>query len=209
MTIQSVAWAIEQQVPGNAGRVLIALANHSDHSTGHVDFDPPTIAREAAMQVASLWRYLGALERNGFLAKDERKPGDTDKREYWLILDRDPAVPWSWSAQDGSERADDAHAAEPTGPATARSYAPAGFSRDRQAEGRKAATALPPDRPPGHVPVIEGSKAFNAWCAHLRARKQLTPFVRAILVDDKWCRGFYMPTLFPPAEQIDDIEGAA
>jgi hypothetical protein len=182
----------------------MALSNHADHTTGYCHFDAALISREASIEVRSLWRYLGALERNGYLAKDERKPGDTSKREYWLVLDRDPALGWSWTAHDQS--ADDApEDAAPTAP----SEAPKSFRRAEQNKAREAATAPPSDQPDG-VPIIEGSKAYHAWCGHLRDRRMVAPFVRAISVDGKWLRGFYMPTLFPPRQdRIEDLEGAA
>jgi hypothetical protein len=59
------------------------------------------------------------------------------------------------------------------------------------------------ERPAGQVPMIEGSKAFLAWCGHLRDHKHV-PFVQATQVDGKWCRGFHMPTLFPPRGDDQD-----
>jgi hypothetical protein len=201
MTIQALAWAIEQPLPGPSKLVLMALSNHADHTNGFVHFDASTISREASIEARSLWRYLGALERNGYLAKDQHKAGDTGKREYWLVLDRDPALAWSWSAQDG---ADDPLATSSA--SSAPSEAPRSFRRAEQDKAREVAAPQPN---PG-VPIIENSKAYHAWCGHLRDRKQVTPFIQAIQVDGKWLRGFYMPTLFPPREQqIENLDGAA
>jgi hypothetical protein len=213
VTIQALAWAMDQAPPGTAKLVLQALANHADHTNGYVHFDAPTIAQEASIQVVSLWRYLGALERNGYLEKDERKPGDTDKRDYWLVLDRNPALPWSWSAQDIPESSDvaasevaPAHAT----PSSANQISPRGFSRDRQTQARKAASDADAAARTNGVPVIEGSKAFLAWCAYLRRQRQVIPFTMSIQVDDgKWARGFYRPTLFPPrqdeSQTVEDV----
>jgi helix-turn-helix protein len=205
VTVQALAWAIEQGLPGPSKLVLIALSNHADHTNGYCHFDATTISCEASIEVRSLWRYLGALERNGYLAKDERKPGDTSKREYWLVLDRDPALGWSWSATDQSAD-DDAPALSTESSGSATSQAPKSFRRAEQDKAREVPAAA---TSPG-IPIIEGSKAYVAWCAHLRDRKLVAPFVQAIQVDGKWLRGFYMPTLFPPrGDQIENLEGAA
>jgi transcriptional regulator with XRE-family HTH domain len=85
-----------------------------------------------------------------------------------------------------------------------------GFSRARQSQARKAASdAAAAERPAGQVTVIEGSRAYLAWCAHFRERRELTPFVQAIMVDGKWCRGFYATTRFPPRGENQNLDGAA
>jgi hypothetical protein len=210
MSIQALAWAIEQRLPGPAKLVLLALSNHADHTDGHCHFEPPTIAHEASVQERSLPRYLGALERNGYLAKT----GDSDKREYWLQMDRDPSLEWAWSASDISgdvEAVSDSSytAAERVarGLALAPPETPIGFSRARQAEKVKAASPPKPSTT-NQFPVIEGSRAYLAWCDHLRERKQIIPYVRNIILSDGTeRRGFYMPTAFPVAEQkIEPIE---
>jgi len=192
VTTQAVAWAMDQSVPGTAGRVLIALSNRADHTNGFVHFDAPTIAREACIGVPSLWRYLGALERNGFISKDDRKTQDGDKREYWLALDRDPSIPWAWSAHDIPDSGETESVSAPVD-----TPAPRGFDRASQDAARKLNQAQA--RQPGDAfPVIEGSKAFRAWSGYLRARGQIVPYVRKMIVNGKECRGFEMPSLFPP-----------
>lgn len=205
MTMQALAWALDQPVPGVAGRVLIALANRADHLTGRIDFDPGVIAGEAVIREPSLWRYLGALERNGYLAKESRKASDAEKREYWLALDRDPTLPWAWSSDGDGERS------EPEGVDLVPGRAPESaasksrrFDRSKQNEQRKAATAPEPGRTEGLVPVIEGSRAHRDWCSHLRLQRKLIPFSRTMIVNGQQCRGFEMPTLFPPAEMVED-----
>lgn len=204
MTVQALAWAMDQPIPAQPKLVLLALANHAEHETGRVHFDASTIAREASIAEKSLWRYLGALERNGYLAKDEHN--GASKRDYWLQLDIDPARQWSWTAQDGADTEEDAASAAPT-----TSPAPVVFRRESQAEARKAATAPPPGRPEGQVAVVEGTEAFRAWCAWYRERRMITPFVQAVVtVKGEQRRGFYQATLFPPEEkQIESLEGTA
>jgi hypothetical protein len=215
MTAQALAWTLDQPVPGTAKLVLIGLGNHADHTTGFVHFDAPTVAALAVIGVPSLWRYLGALERNGFLAKDDRKSADGDRRDYWLMLDRDPALPWSWSAQETQDdaSADDepqdvevADSVVPPPKPSAPSAAPNAFRRDRQDKARNEIKAAEPVPPAGQFPVIEGSKAFEAWTKHLREHKRVMPFTQAVLADGKYRRGVYMPSLFPPAEQNQKME---
>jgi hypothetical protein len=197
MSIQALAWAIDQPLPGKAKLVLLALSNHADHTNGHVHFVAPTIARESSLTETGLWRYLGALERNGYLARDNRKSGEGEKREYWLHLDRDPGLPWAWSAQDGETDGtpDTADRRENQSP-------PSTFKRAEQEQERKAVTAPPPDQPPGKpFFVLEGSRAGDAWLRHCRDHRLLTPFTMTRLVDGRPKRGFWMPTLFPPGKQ--------
>lgn len=195
MTIQALAWALDQPIPGNAKLALLALANHADHTTGYVHFDLPTISREASIQERSLWRYFGALERNGYLTRDVRKSRGTEVRELRLALDRDPSIGWTWGAQDGEpEGAEPPAAPEPRAPSTA----PVGF-RPREAP-------TPPAPETQGIPVLEGSKAAEMWLRYLRDRRKTAPFVMSMIIDGKERRGFYMPTLFPPD---DNIEGAA
>jgi hypothetical protein len=197
MTIQSLAWAIEQPVPGTAKLVLYALANRACHINGFVHFDAGTIAHEASIQISGLWRYLGALERNGYLSKDERKTAEGEKRDYWLVLDRDNPASWAWgqSAEDRLRRGDQ----ESATPRPSKS-----FRREHQDQVRKNNIEEDAAHSAQGVPIIEGSKAFHAWCGHLRNHNQLVPFIQAINVNGKWLRGFYRPTLFPLKEQNEE-----
>lgn len=197
MTIQALAWAMDQSPPGNAKLVLLAMANHADHTSGLVHFDATTIAGEATIQVPSLWRYLGALERNGYLAKDQRKTQDGDKREYWLALDRDPTLPWAWAAHDGD--GDDADRADVPLKSPIQCSAPRAFDKSKQ-DGARQINAEEARKPDDPFPVIEGSRAMKAWCDYLRQRRQIVPFLRTMIVNGKEVRGFPMPSLFPPGE---------
>lgn len=185
MTIQALAWSIDQPIPGVAKLVLIALANHANYTNGYVHFEGSVISREAVVPERSLWRYIGALERNGYLRKEVRKRHGSEQREYWLALDHDVSQPWQWSAQD-----------------------------DDRDDGSETSTA-PPDGPVGFrppevvtetfrphlAPVIEGSPAFDLWMRHYRSMRKPPPYVRTIIVNGKEMRGFWMPTAMPPQEQ--------
>jgi hypothetical protein len=205
MTIQALAWAIEQQVPGEAKLVLLALANHADHMTGEVRFDATALSRESVVPESSLPRYLGALRRNGFIARADSKDG----RRYWLQFDRDPSRAWAWSAEDHQRHeGDDAPATGERRSALVGAAPPPAFRPARQAEAREQVVAAEAARVAEGVPVIEGSKAFEAWCRHFRAQRQITPYVRLIIADGQERRGFMMPTLFPPRENVENVEAA-
>jgi Helix-turn-helix domain len=204
MTIQAFAWAFDQRLTGNAKLVLLALANHADHTTGHCDVDPATLAREASIRESSLWRYLGALERNGYLARDVKRTSEGERRDYWLRLDRDPLLPWAWDAQD-DDKPDDAGAETPR--PTITESPPTAFRRAEQDALRQEIVDKPdPNRPDGLVPVIEGSRAYKAWCDDFRSRRKIPPFVRTIVVGNREHRGFFMPTLFPVDTSLEEIK---
>jgi hypothetical protein len=208
MTIQSLAWAFDQNVPGNAKLVLLALANRADHHTGKVDFDASAIAAESSVSARSLPRYLGALRRNEYIAEEQIKQGDGGKF-YWLLFSREIAMPWSWGAEgaDAAEKDAGVEFESTVSP-------PRKFSREKQNEQRKiAATPTQPIRPPEqNYAVIEGTDAYHAWVNHYRnVLRKPPPFVMWVTMKSgKQARGFYAPSLYPPRqERIDQIEGAA
>ena len=214
MTIQSVAWAFDQNIPSNAKLVLLALANRGDHRTGKVDFDPSEISAESGVPARSLPRYLGALKRNGYLAEEQIKQGDGGKC-YWLVLDRETLALWAWDAEGADAAEKDSRAEfETTGLNPVAHSTPRKFSREKQNEQRKiAATPATPVRPPEqNAAVIEGTDAYHAWINHYRnVLRKPPPFAMWVTTKDgKSARGFYAPSLFPPRqERIDEIEGAA
>jgi hypothetical protein len=111
MSVQALSWAIEQQLPAKPKLALIALANHAEPGTGYCHFETATIAREASTSPAGLWRYLGALERNGYLSKTIRKTKRGDERDYWLAFSRNELEAWAWGT-DASDP-EPAEAGEP------------------------------------------------------------------------------------------------
>lgn len=100
MSIQAVAWALDQEIPPKAARaklVLISIANHADHTNGYCWLRADTIAAEASCTPRSVFRFVGALIRNGFIRK-ERNHGEDGKRranDYWILFNREPAE-WNW-----------------------------------------------------------------------------------------------------------------
>src|SRR4029077_8045701 len=112
MSIQAVAWALEQDFTGETpkGRmvsahaaklVLISLANHADHVSGHCWPSAETIAREASCTVRSVYRLISALRRNGFIEvrKARGENGRQRANNYWLLFDPEPA-PWQYFNRD-------------------------------------------------------------------------------------------------------------
>lgn len=188
MTIQSLSWALEQPIPGAAKLVLLAMANHASHTSGCVLFDTVTISREASVPERSLWRYIGALERNGYLHKHTYKRRGEELRDYRLCLSH-VAQEWQWAPQDD---VDAPEGVEPSGGAAAPSEAPDGLG----------AAAEPAERPGALTPIFEGSKEDEAWSRHFRERRRLRPFVRTIIVNGKECRGYWMPSLRPLEEPV-------
>lgn len=100
MSIQAYTWVLNQpgdDLPGFARLVMLALANHCDHTTGHCWPSVDTISKEAGIKKRTAERYLAALVRNGFIDKRQRhhKSGQFRSNDYWMIFDRRPA-PWQF-----------------------------------------------------------------------------------------------------------------
>jgi hypothetical protein len=95
MSIQAVAWALGQKIPGTNKLVLITLANYADEETGHCWPSVEKISQQASCSPRSVHSYIGALRRNGFLdmRSGRSKAGTVRTNDYWLLMDRLPA-PW-------------------------------------------------------------------------------------------------------------------
>lgn len=108
MSIQAVAWALEQDLPARPKLVLVSLANHANHTDGYCWLKVETIAAEAACSHRAVYNFVGDLIRNGFIRKALRKGADGKQRanDYWILFHRE-AAPWV-SARD-------AHDADPEG----------------------------------------------------------------------------------------------
>src|SRR5262252_3712468 len=112
VSIQAVAWALEQQIPAGPKLVLVALANHADHSTGLCWPSVTLIAHEASCSPRAVYRFVADLSRNGFVMVEKKRGKDGKQRSnnYWLLLDR---LPLAWSAvpsshtQDADEKSDE------------------------------------------------------------------------------------------------------
>jgi hypothetical protein len=112
VTIQAVSWVLSQDaqhLPPKPRLVLLAIANHADHVNGYCWLRLETLADECAIPVRSLFRYIGALVRNGYLRKQLRKGEDGKQRatDYWILFDRAPAD-WNWAASGDEPEGDEA-----------------------------------------------------------------------------------------------------
>jgi hypothetical protein len=86
MSIQAVGWALEQDIRVSGAKlILVALANHADHTTGHCWPSVRLLAREGSMSMRSVHRHLRYLEDRGFIRVEgsrEQKHGRAST--YWV-----------------------------------------------------------------------------------------------------------------------------
>jgi hypothetical protein len=97
MSAQAMGWALKQKIPGTAKLVLYSLCNYADHRTGHCWPSVEIIAEEASCSRRSVFTYLAALQRNGYveIQSAKRKTGEQRSNNYWVIFDRDD-TPWDF-----------------------------------------------------------------------------------------------------------------
>ena len=110
MSIQAVGWALDQELPAGPKLVLVAIANHANHADGYCWLHAETIAAEASCKPRSVYRFVAALMRNGFVRRERRRGADGKQRsnDYWILFNREPAK-WDWGgAQDDPEAENEA-----------------------------------------------------------------------------------------------------
>jgi hypothetical protein len=92
VSIQAVAWALEQDMPARPKLVLVAIANHADHRTGYCWLKSDVIGDEASCSPRAVFNFVGDLIRNGYVRKAIRKSEDGKQRanDYWIVFDRAP-----------------------------------------------------------------------------------------------------------------------
>lgn len=108
MSIQAVAWALEQDMPARPKLVLVSIANHADHRTGYCWLKAETIGDEAACSPRAVFNFVGDLIRNGYIRKATRKAEDGKQRanDYWIVFDR-AAGEWISDRTQSGEAEDD------------------------------------------------------------------------------------------------------
>src|SRR5712671_4262888 len=91
MSNQAMTWAFAQHIPSRAKMVLMALANHADHTTGHCYPSIKLIMSEASCSRRSTFAFLGLLRRNGFIETRMKRSADGRQRasDYWILFDRE------------------------------------------------------------------------------------------------------------------------
>jgi hypothetical protein len=116
MSIQAVAWVLDrEELPARPKLVLVAIANHANHTDGYCWLKAETIAREAACSPRAVFNFVGALIRNGYIRKAPARGADGKQRanDYWILFNR---AEGPWIAAEGTasddqeeiESADDA-----------------------------------------------------------------------------------------------------
>jgi len=102
MSIQAVAWALEQDMPARPKLVLVSICNHADHRSGYCWLKAETIAEEASCSPRGVFNFVGDLIRNGYVRKSPKRGEDGRQRanDYWVVFDR---APLAWNAERGEE----------------------------------------------------------------------------------------------------------
>ena len=108
MSIQAVAWALDQDLPARPKLVLVSICNHADHTNGYCWLRAATIAREAACTPRSVYNFVGALVRNGYIRKALRRGEDGKQRatDYWIMFGREQK-PWEFAGHVEAPEAED------------------------------------------------------------------------------------------------------
>jgi hypothetical protein len=106
MSIQAVAWVLDrEELPARPKLVLVAIANHANHTDGYCWLKAETIAKEAACSPRAVFNFVGALIRNGYIRKAPARGADGKQRanDYWIMFNRADG-PW---IKDAGAPADD------------------------------------------------------------------------------------------------------
>ena len=117
MSIQAVGWALEQELPARPKLVLVAICNHANHVDGYCWLKAETIAKEASCTPRSIFNFVGALIRNGFIRKALRKGEDGKQRatDYWVLFEREEKrweSPANAEAPEGEDEAEEKASSE-------------------------------------------------------------------------------------------------
>jgi hypothetical protein len=166
MSIQAVAWALEQDIPARPKLVLISLANHADHVDGYCWLRAETIAREGACQVRSVPRFVDALVAHGYVKKQQRRGDDGRQRanDYWLLFAENKIL---WTAR---RRGDDEDGEDTTdsGPTDSLSGGDESAIHAENGAGMSRESVRPTDSGVSHKNIDEPSKT-NLQDAALRS----------------------------------------
>jgi len=92
VSIQAVAWALEQNIPTSGMKlVLISLCNHADRHDQICWPSIQTLAREASMSRLSVQRHLKKLETDGYISifPTYEPSGRQRANQYQILFDRE------------------------------------------------------------------------------------------------------------------------
>jgi hypothetical protein len=101
MSVEAVGWAFRQRLPPLPKIVLLALADQADERTGHVCYgrtDMAHLAEKTAIGARSIYRYISALIRNGYVIRESGRQHGRES-SYWLCLNRRRSLSvadWKW-----------------------------------------------------------------------------------------------------------------
>lgn len=121
MTVAAMSWVFKQNLPPPSKLLLLSLADQADDETGRVCYgrtDIDHIGRKASLPRRSVFRHIGALILNGYMAKESGATKGAPNT-YWLQLDRaaTPLEDWTWyeepDREDNSEEGEGATVAPP------------------------------------------------------------------------------------------------
>lgn len=103
MSIQAVAWAIEQKTGSPAGKVvLMCLANYADEN-GECWPSQATIAKETELSERSVREWLQRLEDAGLIEREHRQRADGSRKSDLIRMKFQPA---NFSGRTQSNRQD-------------------------------------------------------------------------------------------------------
>lgn len=176
MSIQAVAWVLDrEEIPARPKLVLVAIANHANHTDGYCWLKAETIAKEAACSPRAVFNFVGALIRNGYVRKAPARGADGKQRanDYWIMFNRADG-PWiaaegvagedqepEESAEDAVEMAGIAAADEPQDIVEPHAHRASGEAVEKPPENpvQPAPRAVGPHAPAcSHIDSLQPSK---------------------------------------------------
>jgi hypothetical protein len=107
VSVEATGWAFRQNLPAQVKLLLVVLADQTDERSGRVCYgrtDIGHLAKKASLRERSVYRYLPALERNGYLVRESGAARGAPS-EFWLRLDREPTPLDEWSWRGAEEQA--------------------------------------------------------------------------------------------------------
>jgi hypothetical protein len=110
MSHEASGWAFRQELPAKVKIVLVALADQASEINGHVCYGRrhmKYLAKKSSCGERTLYRYLAALIRNGYLLRDSGK-AKGQENELYLQMDREAASYGKWTWKAGEPEANEA-----------------------------------------------------------------------------------------------------
>jgi biotin operon repressor len=152
MSFQSMAWAVEQELPALQKLVLLMLANCANHYTGQCNPSHDRLAKECGMSRDSVKRAISELEGKGLIeVRRQMQNGVNLPNQYVLRV----------GASKGGVGADSPHGSVPTAPTVG---ADSTEGRCSQHPGVGADSTTKQEVKPGSKPDLSSDPEFEeAW----------------------------------------------